>query len=184
MTSTGHTLTDAQRSVLLAAFASGQGCWAYGGSWFHGSKMQTARICDQLRHLGLMEGRIYDYTLTPLGREWAGAYQIKENDMFGNSADYLSEERALLNAEIERLNAEIARQRQVIETWREAHNDPSPGVGENVPSEAEDATPYREALSELVRLDGEAWATGGGPGYRMRYERAWDEARDLVRNEP
>jgi hypothetical protein len=80
MTSTGHTLTDAQREVLLAAFASGEGCWAYDSPWVHGSKMETARICDQLRHLGLMEGRIYDYTITPLGREWAGAYQIKEND--------------------------------------------------------------------------------------------------------
>jgi hypothetical protein len=36
--------------------------------------METARICDQLRHLGLMEGRIYDYALTPLGREWAEAF--------------------------------------------------------------------------------------------------------------
>ena len=80
MTRAGHTLTKAQREVLLAAFAGGKGCWAYGGSWFHGSKMQTARICDQLRHLGLMEGRIYDYTITPLGREWATAYQIKEDD--------------------------------------------------------------------------------------------------------
>jgi hypothetical protein len=80
MTRTGHTLTDAQREVLLAAFDSGEGCWAYDSAWVHGSKMETARICDQLRHLGLMEGRIYDYTLTPLGREWAKAYQIKEND--------------------------------------------------------------------------------------------------------
>jgi hypothetical protein len=80
MTRPGHTLTDAQREVLLSAHASGQGCWAYDSPWVHGSKMQTARICDQLRHLGLMEGRIYDYTLTPLGREWAGAYQIKEDD--------------------------------------------------------------------------------------------------------
>ena len=80
MTSTGHTLTEAQREVLLAAFASGEGCWAYDGPWVYESKMGTARICDQLRHLGLMEGRIYDYTLTPLGREWAGAYQIKENN--------------------------------------------------------------------------------------------------------
>lgn len=80
MTNTGQTLTDAQREVLLAAHASGENCWAYGGSWFYGSKMQTARICDQLRRLGLMEGRIYDFTLTPLGREWAGAYQIKENN--------------------------------------------------------------------------------------------------------
>jgi hypothetical protein len=80
MNSTGHTLTDPQREVLLAAFASGENCWAYDSAWVHGSKMETARICDQLRHLGLMEGRIYDYTLTPLGREWAGAYQIKEDN--------------------------------------------------------------------------------------------------------
>lgn len=80
MTSTGHTLTKAQREVLLAAHASGENCWAYDSPWVHGSKMETARICDQLRHLGLMEGRIYDYTLTPLGREWATAYQIKEDD--------------------------------------------------------------------------------------------------------
>ena len=80
MTRPGHTLTDAQREVLLAAHASGENCWAYDSAWIHGSKMETARICDQLRHLGLMEGRIYDYTITPLGREWATAYQIKEDD--------------------------------------------------------------------------------------------------------
>ena len=35
-------------------------------------------------------------------------------------ADFLAEI-GILNAEIERLNAEVARQLQVIETWREAH---------------------------------------------------------------
>lgn len=37
---------------------------------------------------------------------------------------------------------------------------------------------YRSLLHDLVSLDGEEWAIGGGPGFKDRYEKAWRAARE------
>lgn len=41
--------------------------------------------------------------------------------------------------------------------------------------EREDLT---EILRDLVMLDAEEWATGGGPGFKDRREKAWARARE------
>jgi hypothetical protein len=46
------------------------------------------------------------------------------------------------------------------------------------------ADEYRDALSELVSLDSEARAIGGGPGYGQRLLKAYAVAEELVRVEP
>ena len=43
----------------------------------------------------------------------------------------------------------------------------------------EDATPYKDALHDLVMLDAEEWAIGGGPGFAARRKAAWVAAREL-----
>lgn len=44
---------------------------------------------------------------------------------------------------------------------------------------ADDATPYKEALHDLVQLRGEEWAIGGGPGFKDRVTKAWRAAEEL-----
>lgn len=51
--------------------------------------------------------------------------------------------------------------------------------------EADDATPYREALGQIVQLLAEERAlNGGGPNFRVRWTKALDEAEELMRIEP
>lgn len=51
--------------------------------------------------------------------------------------------------------------------------------------EADDATPYREALGQIVHLLAEERAlNGGGPNFRARWTKALDEAEELMRVEP
>jgi hypothetical protein len=51
--------------------------------------------------------------------------------------------------------------------------------------EAADATPYREALGQIVQLLAEERAlNGGGPNFRVRWTKALDEAEELMRIEP
>lgn len=66
----GHTLTKPQRAVLLAVHATPEGRWTYKGAWVWQTVHATARICEQLVRLGLLEGQWDGYSLTPLGREW------------------------------------------------------------------------------------------------------------------
>jgi hypothetical protein len=42
-------------------------------------------------------------------------------------------------------------------------------------AEAED---LRERLRDVVMIDAEAFATGGGPGFKERKEKAWNRARE------
>ena len=44
---------------------------------------------------------------------------------------------------------------------------------------APDLQEYKDALHDLVMLDAEQWATGGGPGFAERRKTAWDIARSL-----
>ena len=41
-----------------------------------------------------------------------------------------------------------------------------------------DRAEYRDLLHDLVMLDGEEWAIGGGPGFKERSEKAWSRARE------
>lgn len=41
------------------------------------------------------------------------------------------------------------------------------------------ADDYRERLHDLVMIDAEEWAIGGGPGFRERKEKAWSRAREM-----
>lgn len=45
-------------------------------------------------------------------------------------------------------------------------------------SNAADADDYRERLHDLVMIDGEATAIGGGPGFKERRDKAWRRARE------
>lgn len=40
------------------------------------------------------------------------------------------------------------------------------------------ADDYRERLHDLVMIDAEEWAIGGGPGFKERKEKAWNRARE------
>lgn len=42
----------------------------------------------------------------------------------------------------------------------------------------EDRDDYRERLHDLVMVDGEEAAIGGGPGFKERRDKAWDRARE------
>lgn len=42
----------------------------------------------------------------------------------------------------------------------------------------DDAEDYRERLHDLVQIDGEERAIGGGPGFKDRRDKAWDRARE------
>jgi hypothetical protein len=37
---------------------------------------------------------------------------------------------------------------------------------------------YRERLHDLVMIDSEEFAIGGGPGFKARRDKAWDRARE------
>lgn len=41
-----------------------------------------------------------------------------------------------------------------------------------------DRDDYRERLHDLVMIDAEEWAVGGGPGFKDRREKAWSRARE------
>jgi hypothetical protein len=41
-----------------------------------------------------------------------------------------------------------------------------------------DRDEYRDLLHDLVMLDAEAWAIGGGPGFKERHDKAWGRARE------
>lgn len=41
-----------------------------------------------------------------------------------------------------------------------------------------DRDEYRDLLRDLVMIDSEQWATGGGPGFKQRREKAWANARE------
>lgn len=43
----------------------------------------------------------------------------------------------------------------------------------------DDDYPYREALHDLVQLRSEAFAIGGGPGFKEREAKAWRRAAEL-----
>lgn len=42
----------------------------------------------------------------------------------------------------------------------------------------EERDDYRERLHDLVMVDAEEWATGGGPGFKERRDKAWTRARE------
>lgn len=41
-----------------------------------------------------------------------------------------------------------------------------------------DVDEYRDLLHDLVMLDAEEWAIGGGPGFKERRDKAWSAARE------
>lgn len=41
-----------------------------------------------------------------------------------------------------------------------------------------DMDDYRERLHDLVSIDSEEWAIGGGPGFKERKAKAWARARE------
>jgi hypothetical protein len=41
-----------------------------------------------------------------------------------------------------------------------------------------DRDDFRDRLHDLVMIDSEEWATGGGPGFADRKKKAWDRARE------
>ena len=45
--------------------------------------------------------------------------------------------------------------------------------------EASDPTPWRDALHDLVMLNAERHAIGGGPGWKEREAKAWRAAEEL-----
>lgn len=43
----------------------------------------------------------------------------------------------------------------------------------------DDRDDYRERLRDLVMIDAEEWAIGGGPGFKDRHAKAWARAREI-----